>query len=225
MTRDGKENRFAWLTLDDAQAERIAVGDVAAVGEFIEQNRKKLTGMARRVLRNYPNVIPANEYEVDDCINQICVDFPYYDFTDGRTLAFSIFRSFIGIAHGGYRKNLFGRANFRTLSLDKPASVSQRSGDTEDGETLGERMQSNEPTPYEIVAEREHVEEIAPRFYYEIKRLFGGDDEKSDGATVGEILAAREGEKPPYDPFCDVIEEIFKGYLFEQVRAMARREA
>ena len=157
MTRDGKENRFAWLTLDDEQAERIAAGDVAAVGEFIEQNRKKLTGMARRILRNYTNVIPANEYEVDDCINQICVDFTYYDFTDGRTLAFSIFRSFIGIAHGGYTAGIYSKSKKQQpLSLDVPIGVSERSGEKEDGKSLADLLPSREPSPYEMVAQKEH---------------------------------------------------------------------
>ena len=155
MTRDGKENRFDWLTLDDEQAERIAAGDVAAVGEFIEQNRKKLAGMARKILRNYTNVIPANEYEVDDCINQICVDFPYYDFTDGRTLAFSIFRSFIGIAHGGYSAGIYAkRKREQPLSLDAPLAISERSGEKEDGKSLADLLPSREPSPYEAVAER-----------------------------------------------------------------------
>lgn len=227
MTRDGKENRFAWITLDDEQAERIAAGEMSAVGEFIEQNRKKFTRMAQKILRNYTNVIPANEYEADDCINQICVDFALYDFTDGRTLAFSIFRSFIAIAHGGYAGKQYayqGSKKIQPLSLDAPVGISERSGEREDGARLSDILPSREPSPYEVVAEREHIKEIAPHFYREIRRLFGGGGEHVGGATVGEILASKNGEEAR-DPLRDIIEEIFFGFSFEEVKAYATRAA
>ena len=225
MTKEGKENRFAWLTLDEEQAERIAAGDMSAVGEFIEQNRKKLTGMARKMLRNYTNVIPANEYEADDCIDQICVDFPYYDFTDGRTLAFCIFRSFVGVAHGGYSAGIYAkRKREQPLSLDAPLDISERSGEKEDGASLSDLLPSREPSPYEVVAEREHIEEIAPHFYHEIKRLFGGNGAQDGGATIGEILAAKNGGEA-CNPFRDIIEEIFFGLSYEEVKAYATRAA
>ena len=221
MTRD----KWEPFIMTNGLAERMVAHEMAACAEFVEKNRKFLTGWARKMLRNYTNVIPAGQYEEGDCINQIFVDFIYYDYSNAEMLVRSIWRSYIGIAYGGFKRVVFGRSDYRTQSLDAKIGIFSRSGDKADGDGLENLLQSNEPTPYEVVAEREHIEEIAPRFYHEIKQFFGGDSEEQRGATVGEIKAAQQGENPPYDPFRDMIEEIFKGYLFEQVRAMARRVA
>ena len=50
MTREGKENRFGIFILDDSQVERVQSGDMSAVWEFIEQNRRFLTAWARRTI-------------------------------------------------------------------------------------------------------------------------------------------------------------------------------
>lgn len=214
MTRD----KWEPFIMTNMLAERMAAHEMAACAEFVEQNRKFLTGFARKMLRNFTNVIPAGQYEEGDCIDQIFVDFVYFDYSNAEMLMRSIWRSYIGIAYGGFKRVVFGRSDYRALSLDATIGISSRSGDKADGDELGNLLKSNEPTPYEMVEEREHVEEITPHFYHEIKRFFGGGHEDQGGATVGEILAAKEG-----NAFRDMIEDIFQGYLFEQVRAMARR--
>ena len=98
----------------------------------------------------------------------------------------------------------------------------------EDGATLAERLQSREPTPSEVVERKEHVAEVAPHIFHEVGRIFGRNTRKvfCDEATVGELLAFEGGVvEIQVDPFRDVIEEIFFGLTFEQVRAYAKRAA
>lgn len=197
---------------------RMAAGEMSALFEFVESNIKFLTGWAVKVLRNYTNVVPANEYEAGDCINQIFVDFIYYDFSDVFHLLCSIFRSFVGVASGGISKSIWCKLrNQQPISLDTPLNISQRSGDKKESCTLGEMLASDEPSPLEVIETDEHIKEIAPRYFNELGRIFGVD---TSGATIGELLAFKGKE---FSGFRDVVEEVFRGYTFEEVRTYARQ--
>ena len=225
MTTTGEENRFGWFTLDDEQAARILAGDMSAVWEFIEQNRDKLTSWARKFIRNKLYFLSPDFYEADEFINQIYVDFPYYDLLDRRTLTISIYQTFRGISCGGC-KRYHKAKTAREISLNAPLTTSARSGDKQDGDELGNFLPSREPLPSAALERKEHVKEIAPRYFHEIKRYFGQDEQQTrqSEATIGEMLAAQNGEEAPYDAFRDVIEEVFFGFTFEEIRTFAKRQ-
>lgn len=198
MTRDGEENRFGFLVLDDEQAERMQAGDMSAVWEFIEQNRLFLTRWARKFIRVRLAYMPQGYYEVDELLNQIYVDFPYYNIENRKMLCVSIFRSFFFISGGGLSGKRKIREN-KEISLDAPRGITSRSGDSENGDALSALLPSREPTPYEALERREHIQEIAPHFFSEIGKVCG-----------------KNGET-----FREVIEEVFFGMSFEEVQAYA----
>lgn len=227
MTTTGEKNRYFPFKLTEECAARMAAGEMTALASFVEENRSFLTRWARKILRNYTNVIPAGQYEEADCINQMFVDFSFYDYSNGEMLIRSIFRSYIGIAYGGFKRTVYGKSDYRTQSLDAPMSVSGRSGDKSDGDELGSILPSRDPIPSEVLERKEHVQEIAPYIFHEVGRIFGHDQRRKfqDEATIGEMLAAQKGEEAPYDAFRDVIEEVFFGLTFEEVRRYAYKNA
>ena len=199
MTRDGKENCFGRFIFDEEQAARIAAGDYSAVWEFIEDNREFLTGWARKFLRVRFFFLPYGFYEVDELLNQIFVDFPHYVADCEKAIFKGIFQSFFNIGFGGFlRRN---RSVCVTISLDERTGISRRGGDQEEGYTIAELLH-NEPTPYEVLEQKEHIKEIAPRFFAEIGKVCG---------------------KNGREAFRDVIEEVFFGLTFEEVERYARR--
>lgn len=200
MTKQGEPNRFGHFVFTDEQAERVAAGDMSAVWEFIEDNRKFLTNWARKFLRNRFWFLPRGYYEEDELLNQIFVDFHLYCLDSEKSIGISIFRSFIKIGCGGYAYYYKDKLAF--TSLDAPVSVSSRNGETESGATIGELLASREPTPYEVLARKEHIKEVAPRFFVELGKVCG----KNGG-----------------DAFRDVIEEVFFGMTFEEVKRYAKR--
>ncbi len=226
MTKDGKENRFGRFVFEDGQAERVAAGDYSAVWEFMEDNGKYLLNWARKFVRTRLSFLPEDRhgsfYKPEELINQIYVDFPFYTLESEKTLANGVWRSFRGITCGGFLRFWKARHN-RETSFDAPLTVSERNGEKTDGNTLKDLLPSREPPPDEVIEKREHVEEVAPRFYHEIGRLFGENGTESGGATVGELIAFQAGRQA--SAFQDVIEEVFYGYTFEEVQAYARRTA
>ena len=201
MTRDGKENCFGRFIFDEEQAARIAAGDYSPVWEFIEDNREFLKGWARKFLRVRFFFLPYGFYEVDELLNQIFVDFPHYVADCEKAIFKGIFQSFFNIGFGGFlRRN---RSVCVTISLDAPCEISSRAGETESGATIGELLASREPTPYEAIAQKEHIKEIAPRFFAEIGKVCG---------------------KNGREAFRDVIEEVFFGLTFEEVERYAKEK-
>ncbi len=200
MTKDGKENRFGRFIFEDKQAERIAAGDYSAVWEFMEDNGDFLRGWARKFVRNQFYFLPCGFYEADELFNQVAVDFPHYHADCDTAIFKGIFRSFFHIGYGGFlRKRRSASAN---ISLDEPIGISNRSGETESGATIGELLAIREPTPCAVLAQKEHIKEIAPRFFAEIGKICG-----KNGAEA----------------FRDVIEEVFFGMTFEEVESYAKR--
>ena len=219
MTKDGTANRFGRFIFTDEQAERAEAGDRSVIWEFIEDNRGYLTGWAKKFIRNKLSFLPCGYVEADEMLNQIYVDFPFYRLKNEKWIAYSVASTFRGITAGGIIRRAKARCNVET-SLDKPLSVSERSGDVSDGSTLRDILPSGEPTPLQAIERKEYIQEIAPRYFHEIGRLFKRDG----GATVGELLEfAENGEAK--DGFQDVIEEVFYGYSFEEVKAYAKRTA
>lgn len=201
MTRDGKENCFGRFIFEDEQAERIAAGDYSAVWEFMEDNRDFLTGWARKFLRVRFFFLPKGFYEADELFNQIYVDFPHYNADCEKAIFKGIFRSFFHIGYGGYLRNRQSIGTY--ISLDAPCEISRRAGETEGGATIGELLASQELTPGEEMERREHVKEIAPRFFAEIGKICG---------------------KNGREAFRDVIEEVFFGLTFEEVERYAKKK-
>lgn len=225
MTKDGKENRFGRFIFTDEQAERVQAGDRSVIWEFIEDNYKYLYRWARRFIRNRLYFLPCGYVEAEEMINQIYVDFPLYSPESEKTLGSGIFNSFMGITCGGILRNWTARHN-KEISVDATLSVSKRSGERAEGNTLKDLLPSREPPPDEVIEKREHVREIAPRYFYEIGRLFEQNGtELESGATVGEMLAYNEMKRKRRGEFQDVIEEVFFGYTFEEVEDYAKRSA
>lgn len=192
------------------QLERAKAGDMAAIGQFIEDNDRFLRGWAWNVMNKHPGVIPKNEYEPQDCINQVCVDFPYYEFDTIEKLVLCMFRSYIGVAHGGIKgKRVYKDDNECTTSLDAPLGISKRSGERENGATLGDLLPNGEPSPLDVLERREHVKEIAPLIYRELANLFSVNSEPNDT------------KKQNFTRLRETIEEIFCDMTFEEVRAYA----
>lgn len=200
MTKDGQENRFGRFVFEDEQAERVKAGDYSAVWEFIEDNRKFLTSWARKFLYVRLYFLPQGYYEVDELLNQIFVDFPQYPLDNEKTVATGIFRSWFQIGNGGYR--CWKKSAYAYISLDAPVDVSSRSGDRESGATIGELLASREPTPYEAIARKEYIKEIAPKMFAELGKVCG-----KNGAEA----------------FRDVVEEVFFGFTFEEIESYAKR--
>ena len=230
MTKDGKENRFGRFIFEDGQAERAEAGDHSVIWEFIEDNYKYLLNWARKFVRTRLSFLPEDRhgsfYKPEELINQIYVDFPFYTFESEKTLANGVWRSFRGITCGGFLRFWKARHNNET-SFEAPLTVSERSGEKADGNTLKDLLPSREPPPDAILEKREHVREVAPRYFREIGRLFEQNGTESDGgATIGEILAYNANrQERQVSAFQDVIEEVFFGYTFEEVKAYARRTA
>ena len=225
MTKDGKQNRFGRFVLDDEQAERITAGDMSAVWEFIEQNRRFLTALAHswvyKHLAFIPNDIHGSFYKPEELLNQIYVDFPLYKLESEHELFNSIFRSFRGISCGGYLKKHKARQDIE-ISLEAPLTVSARNGDKSDGSTLKDLLPSLDPLPFDVIANTEHVKKIAPRIFLQLADVFHIDLEhmsEERGATVGDNVRHKAGERLSLEQFQEVIEEIFFGMSFEEVQA------
>ena len=230
MTKQGEPNRFGRFVFTDEQAERVAAGDMSAVWEFIEDNRKHLECWAQKFIRNHLSFLPQDMhgsfYKSDELLNQIFVDFPFYKLENEETLGKSIYCSFLGISCGGSRWSWKHRQNCET-SFDAPAGVHRRSGETEEAGTLKDLLPSMELIPSEVVERKEHVEEIAPHYFYEIGRLFKHEkEERESGATIGELLNYQSSRHyKQVNAFQDVIEEVFFGYTFEEIKAYATKSA
>ena len=226
MTKDGQYNEYGKFIFTREKAERVAAGDMSAAWGFLEDNRKFLTNWARKFWRNHYKFIPqdihGDFYKVEELINQIAVDFAFYRMEDEESLLRSISRSFRGMTSGGYRVHDSRRCG--ELSLDAPLAISKRSGDSEAGDALKDRLPSGYPPPDVILERAETVRELAPRYFHEIGKLFQSGRES--GATIGEMLAAQNGETTAAaSPFQDVIEEVFFGYSFEEVKTYAKGAA
>ncbi len=223
MTREGEPNVFGRFTFTAEQARRVKAGDMTAAWEFIEDNRKFLTNWARRFIRINLAFMPDGYYEADELLNQIFVDFPLYRLESEKGLISGIYRSFRGISCGGYARSRY-RMGYEK-SIDAPLAVSERSGDIENGDTMKDLLPSREPTPSAALEAKEHVKEIAPRYFRELGRIFK-KKKSAGGATVGEMLAAKNGERAiACSAFETVIEQIFFGYSFEEIRRYAEGAA
>lgn len=227
MTKDGRENRYGKFIFEESQADRITAGDFSVISEFIEDNFGFLYNWARKFIRNFLYFLPddmyGSFYKPEEMINQIYVDFPLYNLESEKTLFNGVGRSFRGITCGGFQCHWKSRQN-QEMSLEAPFNVSERSGEKADGNTLKDLLPSRDPRPDSILERKEHVREIAPRYYHEIGKLFGKDKPaKSGGATIGEILAEKNGLETSGNPFQDVIEEVFFGYTFKEIKAYAKR--
>lgn len=200
MTKDGKENRWGKFYFTDEQADRAMAGDTSVAWEFVQDNYTYLYRWARKFVRNRFWYMPRGYYEAEELVNQVYVDFPLYNLLTEKSLAISIWRSYMWVGCGGFAR--YDRNVHPRLSLDAPCGITSRSGDSEDGDTLGNLLPSREPTPYEVLAMKEHIQEIAPRFF----------------AELGKVCGKNGGE-----PFRDIVEEVFFGLSFEEVKRYAKR--
>ncbi len=199
MGTDGKENQFEGWTLDEEQADEIKKGNPLAIWAFILQNYAFLRNWARKFIRNSKYL---RCYQVDEFINQIFVDCPYYNFSDGGTVRKSVFVTFRRTDRGGYLKEY--RSAVPKIWLDAPAPLSSKG---ESGATIGELLASREPTPEQRCMQREQVEECIPRMYSELKRIY--------------IEQANKRARTREQQFTEILEYIFPGMTFEEVERYA----
>ncbi len=220
MTTDGKPNIYGNVVLDVEQVERIKAGDSATCWAFVEQNHRFFYCWARKFISTHAERF--RNYEIAEFVGQIFVDCQYYKYDDAKSIRCSIYHSFQLIEAGGY----LAKGSIRgEIILDSPLRTYSRSGEMQDGVTIGEMIVSREPTPDIIIEAQEHIEEIAPRFYREIKREIYRHEDTNE-ATIGELLRFQKGfEQSRSERFQNIIEDVFFGLTFEEVQEYAKNSA
>lgn len=129
----------------------------------------------------------------EDFLQQVYVDMPKFDYANTRTFYFSLSRCFFTLRHG----------LSRNVSLDAELS------DDDDGFTLGS-MLADENSLEESVERAEIAREIAPEMFNLLREMLREKNkEKKFGAE--EERGLRE-----------MLEYIFVGYTYEQIRQYAR---
>jgi hypothetical protein len=109
--------------VSDETIKGIKNADVDAMTKFYEDNYKILCGNAKKYARNKKLLNHCYEYEFNDLIQQIYVDMPMFDFTNKRTLFFSIRACMWCAPFGGLENIKEMRCNkeyMRAISLDIP---------------------------------------------------------------------------------------------------------
>lgn len=126
------------------QIAKIKANDRATINEVYLSNYAKFI----RIAKNYCRRVKRSQFWID-CVNQIYVDLPLYNYSDTNSLYLSMKRSFRYAC--GFPKNCY---NVCVLSLDLP--VYGDDGD-DDLKTLGELIGVTDTTDEERHAEDKHV--------------------------------------------------------------------
>ncbi len=153
-----------WLITDE-QAELIRGGDILARNAFYFDNLARIRRMARGYM--YRRKFTPNwcEFNLDDCVNGLYLDLPFFDFENGSSVSRSVYRSFYYSIFGGwwyiseFNRKLFDRVyqGERLYILDKPVQYSSRSGDrTDDGVPIIDKIISV-PSPENEVLDGEVI--------------------------------------------------------------------
>ncbi len=143
------------------QIEKIKAGNIDELNKVYFDNLSVFRGMA------YNWCAKRRVYDFfDDCINQIYVELPSYDFENAYTFCWSIRKSF-------HRATFFTK---KCVSLDEPVNE-------EDSETIGNFIPDRTPSAQELIEARESLEENASKLYH---RLFSFFDRSSE--DVREVL-------------------------------------
>lgn len=116
-------DRGAWKFTDDLIV-RIKRFDVAAMTEFYNTNYTLLLKMARKFVWKQRNIYNNFNYTVDDVMQQVFVDLPYYNFSSRSALYCCIARgSFLQSTVGGITvANSKSVKPWLTFSYDAPVN-------------------------------------------------------------------------------------------------------
>ncbi len=118
---------------------------------------------------------------VDDCVNQVYIDFSLYAFKDTLTMYWDIKYSFL-------RACLFARD---CVSLETPLS-------DEDGGTFGDIIADNSPTAQERIEMRETITESAPKIFSLLREIFNREQRRQGVLTEKNIKTLVEYIFPTY---------------------------
>ncbi len=95
------EDHGPWIFTED-QIQKIKMFNRKAVAKFFEDNKLLITCMAKKFILQRVNIFRNYSYFLDDLINQVYVDLPYYNFSSRSSLFASIVKgSFLRVNDGG----------------------------------------------------------------------------------------------------------------------------
>lgn len=114
------EDKGPWQFTEE-QIEKIKNKDIEAITKFYNDNYRIIYFMAKKFVRNRKNM-GNYSYIVDDLLQQVFVDIPYYDFSTRAGLYYCIVKgSFLRCDFGGV---LYAQEKFipdaKILSIDAP---------------------------------------------------------------------------------------------------------
>ena len=176
---------WSWkITSEDI--ERIKGHDVERLNAVFMANYDRIRAMAGAYCRNHYKM----EF-VDDCVNQVYVEFASYGFETNGSM-------FWDVRHSFFRACLYSKCR----SLDEP--LKGRKDD--EGARLGELIPDPNPTSEEQAEMRETKEESAPRIFNIILEI--AEREQANGAFSEEKIRS-------------LVEYVFPTYYYEEIKEMA----
>lgn len=96
------EDHGFWVFTED-QIHKIKMHNRLAINKFFEDNYELIKKMAYKFKRNQINIYQDYSFDIQELINQVYVDLPYYNFESRANLFNSITKgSFLCVNDGGY---------------------------------------------------------------------------------------------------------------------------
>lgn len=190
--------RFNGWRITEEQITEIKAGNAQAIAAFISDNLRRVRAMAFSFLSKRHSTQRYAGYEIADLLNQLFVDLPHLRFKDGRGLWSQIRACFRCVPVGGF-VNRNSRDVSCRVSVDSPAFAD------DDGGTLADFIPDRAPSPLERVEQAETVEESAPEIL----------------ACLSDVLKRSKGACGTESTLRAVVEYVFAGYTFAQVKRFA----
>jgi hypothetical protein len=142
------DDRGGWQFTDELII-RLKKWDTAAIAEFYNANYKILFGMAKKFAWKQEYFCGNHFYEVDDLIQQVYIDLPYYDFSSRCNLYYCIVKgSFLRVNEGGIIASQ-NKVIKRSLMFSYDAPVNGSEGNTNSSYLLDKFASS--PSPYDVL--------------------------------------------------------------------------
>lgn len=180
------------------QVSAIKSGDMQAISKFIFDNERRLRNMAWAFLRKRLTLHKYAGYCVDDFFNQLFIDLPLFKFDGEKAIKNSVCDCFRCVVFGGGIS--YKCEPYIDFSLSQPVE-----NDNEDL-VFGGLVADSSPSPLELVERQETEEESAASIY----------------ACVRDIVVKMRTSKEQKERFLrELLERVFVGYTYEQVRRMA----
>ncbi|MDE6550396.1 MAG: hypothetical protein K2M44_02695 [Clostridia bacterium] len=133
------------FSISAAQIEAIKRFDVNAMNKFYEDNYDVIRMCARKQHRD-SELLRNRYYTVEDYINQIYVDLPFYRYKNSRHLWYSMLLSCQLISHGGYKHRKSNILDYLSISIYKPI---EEGSDLMIGDTIASKNDGFEQIPDE----------------------------------------------------------------------------